>query len=419
MAGTIDVYLYTDLVGHLTQDDDGDMGFQYAQSWLQRAESVPLSHSLPLRVERFRRKECRGFFAGILPEAASRETIARNLGISARNDYAMLERIGGECAGAVSFLPHGAPMPDRHYGYQDLSEDELVAILKELPRRPLLAGDEGIRLSLAGAQDKLAVRLEGKTISLPLGGAPSTHILKPNVERFEGVVFNEAFCMRLAAAAGLPAATIDTREVGGVSFLLVERYDRYHRPVPDAAPVVQRLHQEDFCQALGIASEQKYQKEGGPSLQQCFALLRDVSSVPAIDVGRLFDDVIFNLVVGNNDAHGKNFSLVYNHGDGELDIRLSPLYDVVSTIYYPELSRDMAMRIGEQYSSERVTLRDFEKLAEDARLGKPLVRERLIDVTERVRAALANVPATDRVAEQVRDLVAARAEKALTEFRRR
>jgi serine/threonine-protein kinase HipA len=108
---------------------------------------------------------------------------------------------------------------------------------------------------------------------------------------------------------------------------------------------------------------------------------------------RLLDDVVFNCLVGNNDAHGKNFSLVYRGGGaGELEMRLSPLYDVVSTIYYPELSHDMAMRIGEQYSSERVTLRDFEKLAEDAKLGRPLVRERLIEVTERVRAALPNVP---------------------------
>ena len=285
MARTLDVYLHSDLVGHLTQDDDGDMSFEYAESWLQRAGAVPLSHSLPLRKERFRRKECRGFFAGILPEESKREMVARNLGISARNDYAMLERIGGECAGAVTFLPHGEPMPDRHYGYRYLSDDELAAILKELPRRPLLAGAEGIRLSLAGAQDKLAVRLEGGSLSLPLGGAPSTHILKPNVERFEGVVFNEAFCMRLAAAAGLPAAAVETREVGGISYLLVERYDRHHRAVPDGAPVVGRLHQEDFCQALGIVSERRNTRRRAdrrfdsalPSCAICRASLRSTS----------------------------------------------------------------------------------------------------------------------------------------------
>ncbi len=420
MPRTLDVYLHTNLAGHLMQDDDGDMSFQYTQSWLDQPGATPLSQSLPLRPERFRRKECRGFFAGILPEEGKREMIARNLGISARNDYAMLERIGGECAGAVTFLPEGAPLRDRHYDYRPLSDEELTAILRELPRRPLLAGEEGIRLSLAGAQDKLAVRVEGGAISIPLGGAPSTHILKPNVERFDGVVFNEAFCMRLAAAAGLPAAAVETRETNGISYLLVQRYDRHHRPAPDGAQIVERLHQEDFCQALGIVSEQKYQKEGGPSLKQCFALLRDVSSVPAIDVARLLDAVVFNYIVGNNDAHGKNFSLLYRPGGpGEPDIRLSPLYDVVSTIYYPELSRDMAMRIGEQYSSERVTLRDFEKLADDAKLGKPLVRERLTEVTERIREALPEVPVTDAVAAKVSELIRQRADHALTTFKSR
>jgi serine/threonine-protein kinase HipA len=420
MARTLDVYLHNDLAGHLTQDDDGDLSFQYAESWLQREGAVPLSHSLPLRAERFRRKECRGFFAGILPEQSQREMIARNLGISARNDYAMLERIGGECAGAVTFLPHGEPMPDRHYGYRELSDEQLAAILKDLPRRPLLAGEEGVRLSLAGAQDKLAVRLERGAISLPLGGAPSTHILKPNVERFAGVVFNEAYCMRLAAAAGFPAAAVEIRDVAGIHFLLVKRYDRHHRPVPDGAPVVERLHQEDFCQALGIVPEQKYQKEGGPSLKQCFALLREVSSTPVIDLARLLDLVVFNYIVGNNDAHGKNFSLVYERGaTGELEIRLAPLYDVVSTAYYPELSQDLAMRIGAQDSSEKVTLRDFEKLAVDAKLGKPLVRERLIEMTERVRDALPKVPVTDPVGGQVADLIRRRSETALRKFRRR
>lgn len=420
MARKLDVYLHTDIAGHLRQDDDGDLSFQYAEGWLERPGTVPLSHSLPLRKERFRRKECRGFFAGILPEESKREMVARNLGISARNDYAMLERIGGECAGAVTFLPHGEPMPDRPYGYRKLPDEELAAVLKELPRRPLLAGEEGIRLSLAGAQDKLAVRLEGGVISLPLGGAPSTHILKPDVERFAGVVFNEAFCMQLAAAAGLPAAAVETREVAGISYLLVERYDRHHRLVPDAAPVVERLHQEDFCQALGIVSEQKYQKEGGPSLKQCFALLREVSGAPVIDLARLLDDVVFNYIAGNNDAHGKNFSLLYRSaGTSELEIRLAPLYDVLSTVYYPELSRDMAMRIGEQYSSENVSLRDFERLAEDAKLGKPLVRARVTEMAERVRDALPKVPVTNPVAEKVADLIRRRSETALGEFRSR
>src|ERR1700730_8485084 len=228
MARTLDVYLHEELVGHLVQDDDGQMSFEYLESWLAKPGAAALSQSLPLRKERFAAKECRGFFGGILPEESKREIIARNLGISARNDYAMLEQIGGECAGQVTFLPPGQALSERNYTYRTLSPTDLAAILKELPKRPLLAGEKGIRLSLAGAQDKVALRIEGDEISLPLGGAPSTHILKPSMEHFAGVVFNEALTMKLAAAMGMPDAKVGARAVDGVDYLVVERYDRTH-----------------------------------------------------------------------------------------------------------------------------------------------------------------------------------------------
>jgi len=413
MARTLDVYVGDDIVGQLVQDDGGQMSFGYAESWLNKEGTVPLSQSLPLRTERFRARECRAFFAGILPEESKREIIARNLGISARNDYAMLERIGGECAGAVTFVPAGGALPERSYDYRKLSDKELANILRELPRRPLLAGDEGIRLSLAGAQDKVALRIEGGEASVPLGGAPSTHILKPAVERFEGVVFNQALCMKLAAAAGLPAAGVETRSVDGIDFLVVERYDRRHRQSAEGKPTLERLHQEDFCQALGIVSEFKYQKEGGPTLKQCFALLRDVSSAPVIDLARLLDAVIFNYLVGNNDAHGKNFSLLYRPLEkGGRETRLSPLYDVVSTVYYPELSREMAMKIGSQYSSVKVVAQDFEQLAEEAGLSRALVRHRVPELADSVMASVAKVDAGHPTAEKVAALIRERCEKA-------
>src|SRR5580658_4518264 len=409
MARTLDVYLQNDLVGHLVQDEGGDMSFQYVESWLKRSGATPLSQSLPLRKERFRRKECRGFFAGILPEEIKREIVARNLGISARNDYAMLERIGGECAGAVTFVAHGQGLPERNYSYRQLSEKELTAILKELPKRPLLAGDDGIRLSLAGAQDKVAVRIEDGKVSLPLGGAPSTQILKPDVERFDGVVFNEALCMKLAAATGLSAATVETRNVEGIDYLLVDRYDRIHRTAPSGEPMLERLHQEDFCQALGIVSEMKYQKEGGPSLKQCFALLREVSSTPVIDLSRLLDEVIFNYLVGNNDAHGKNFSLLYRGiGTDDMQVSLSPLYDSLSTVYYPEVSRTMAMKLGGEYSSEKVMPRNFEQFAEETGLAKPMVRRRVMEVIEAILSALPALELVDGATEAVSRLIAAR-----------
>src|SRR5690348_6987376 len=120
MARALDVYLHNDLVGHLVQDDEGAMSFQYGAIWLEKPGAISLSQSLPLRKEAFRRRECRAFFGGILPEETKREMIAGNLGISARNDYAMLERIGGECAGAVTFVPEGEALPERRYAYREL-----------------------------------------------------------------------------------------------------------------------------------------------------------------------------------------------------------------------------------------------------------------------------------------------------------
>ena len=274
MPRTLDVYLHRRLVGKLVQDEHGQMVFRYTSSWLGVADVIGLSHSLPLREEPFGRKECRGFFAGLLPDESKRQVIARNLGISAHNDFAMLEQIGGECAGAVTFLPEGQVLPEHECSYRRLTSGELVKLLKDLPRRPLMAGEDGVRLSLAGAQDKLAVHVEGNQISLPLGPSPSTHVLKPALEHYESIVFNEAFCMRLAQAVGLQAAGTEIRQVQGIEYLLVKRYDRRIEAGPNGTPgLLEREHQEDFCQALGIVPENKYQNEGGPSLKQCFGLM--------------------------------------------------------------------------------------------------------------------------------------------------
>ena len=186
MKRKLDVYLHHQLVGNLVQDEHGQMTFDYAETWLKNPAAIALSHSLPLTKKDFNKNECRGFFAGVLPEEGKREIIAKNLGISARNDYAMLERIGGECAGAVTFVPAGAELPKREDTYRALTNKELAEILKALPRRPLMAGDEGVRLSLAGAQDKIAVHVSGNKISIPLGASPSTHILNQPLNDLKG-----------------------------------------------------------------------------------------------------------------------------------------------------------------------------------------------------------------------------------------
>ena len=411
MPRTLDVYLRRNFVGQLIQDKNGQLAFLYAGGWLNNPNAVPLSHSLPLRKEKFNRNECRGFFAGVLPDESKREIIAKNLGISARNDFAMLERIGGECAGAVTFVPAGQKLPERNDRYRPLSSEKLAEILKMLPRRPLMAGEDGIRLSLAGAQDKIAVHVHDQQISLPLGGAPSTHILKPAIEHFEGVVFNEALCMKLAHAIGLQTAKAEVGRVENIDYLLIERYDRSVLKEPGGAENLEREHQEDFCQALGIIPENKYQNEGGPSLKQCFDLLRGLSSAPVIDLQHLLDAVIFNFLIGNHDAHGKNFSLLYGSQK-----RLAPLYDVLSTAYYPDLSKKMAMKIGGEYASEKVGPKNFDQLANEAGLAKPMVKRRVREVAETVLSKTPELITGHQTIQAVAALIQNRCTKALEKF---
>jgi serine/threonine-protein kinase HipA len=291
-----------------------------------------------------------------------------------------------------------------------LTGEKLAEILKLLPRRPLMAGEDGIRLSLAGAQDKIAVHISNHQISIPLGGAPSTHILKPAIERFEGIVFNEAFCMKLAHTIGLHTARTEIGRAEGIDYLLIERYDRVEVK-DDGAGHLEREHQEDFCQALGVIPENKYQNEGGPSLKQCFALLRELSSAPVIDLQRLLDAIIFNFLIGNHDAHGKNFSLLYGR-----ETRLAPLYDVLSTAYYPELSKKMAMKIGGEYASDKMLPKHFDQLADEAGLAKPMVKQRVRQLAETALSKIPDVLTENPTTQAVAALIQNRCTKVLEKF---
>ncbi len=410
MARTLDIYLEHALVGHLIQDDDGEMVFDYATPWLEKPDSFAISCSLPLRDARFTQKECRGFFGGILPEEGNRKVIARILQISERNDFAMLERIGGECAGALTFAPAGGAPPEPDNEYRSLTNKELADILRTLRRRPLLAGEIGVRLSLAGAQDKIAVRLdENGAISLPLNYAPSTHILKPAIATWEGVVDNEAFCMNVANATGIAAADTSTRSVDDISFLLSTRHDRY----VDKDGIIHRIHQEDFCQALGVPSEKKYQSEGGPSLKDCFDLLRTTSGSPVQDLRSLLDAVIFNLLIGNNDAHAKNFALLYLI-DGQR--RLAPLYDLVCTVYYPEIENRLAMKIGGEVNPDLVFPDQFDALAKEAGLGPALVRRRVPEFADHVLNKVKDAEIKNATAEKIAEIVSNRCKSVIGRF---
>lgn len=369
MTQRLNVCLFDHFVGVLTQTA-GKITFRYDNDWLNHPQRSALSYSLPLRKEPFEDNQCRPFFAGLLPEGHLRKLLMRQFQLSDGNAFGLLNEIGGECAGAVTLsnpahIHTATQTPDVHW----LSKIELARLLDDLPQRPMLAGDDGMRLSLAGAQDKLPVVADGERIGLAMNGAPSTHILKSAITSLEDSVSNEAFCLALASAVGLSAASAVICHAGKQRFLLVERYDR--RKSADGK--LHRIHQEDFCQALGHPSEAKYQHEGGPAYKDCFDLARTVTRPSAPVVLQLLDYVLFNTLIGNHDAHAKNFSLLYTGTHPTL----APLYDALCTAAYPELTNKMAMKTGSQYTFKGTMPRHWEQFAKENGLAPAQTCKRL------------------------------------------
>ena len=369
MTKVLDVYLHEILAGRLARNDSGELSFSYDEQYLDRGRPA-LSLSLPLSPKPCEGGAVKAFFSGLLPDGEVLRRLARYLGISEGNSFALLEAVGGECAGAVSFHPEGAEPPRSGDGREEiLDEKKLREILDLLKHRPLLAERDGIRMSLAGAQDKIAVRAQDGKIALVLGSAPTTHILKPMIADFKDSVQNELFCMRLAKLAGIPAADVETGWLDGTPYLLIERYDR----TKDETGAVWRVHQEDFCQAMGISPDAKYEREGGPRISACLDIMRKHSARPAGDQIDFLDRIMFNYMIGNADAHGKNFSLLYRTAKPEL----APGYDMLSTAVYPRVSKKMAMKIGKKYDPERLFPSDWKRIVPDTETARRNLERKL------------------------------------------
>ena len=367
----------------------GRLSFSYDPAWLAAPDAAPLSLSLPLRADAFDDTQARPFFANLLPDAGLREAVARKLGLSPGNDFALLTALGGECAGAVSLLPAGES-PRTTGQYLQLSPEAFDRLVEELPRRPLLAGERGVRLSLAGAQAKLPVCIEGDQVLIARGGLPTTHIVKPEIPGVAGSVRNEAFCMALAGRSGLPVPRSRVRP-GPVPVYVVERFDRR---LGEDRKVVRR-HAEDFCQALGHLPTAKYEGEGGPGLADAFALLARASTDPAVDRRALLRWTVFNALVQNADAHAKNLSLLHEPGG----VRLAPFYDLLCTAAWPDLSDRLAMKIGSEARPAWLRRRHWERFAEQVEIGPRLV----LDTVAELSAALPGAAAA-LAAEQEREL---------------
>ncbi len=342
------------------------------------------------------------WIANLLPEEEQLAVLTRALGLDRADALAVLTEIGGDTAGALSF---GEAATRADWRYTPLTEfyrvDDPQAALErhfdDLGRRPFLVGEEGVRLSLAGGQKKTALAVlspegapvlrlpeAGDVLAVPRHGAPSTIIIKPDNPILPGIVENEVFCLKLAAAIGIPAAEATILKTARRSAIGVLRYDRRIGRSGD----LQRIHQEDFAQANGVPPGRKYERGTvrGPDL---ITLLNTGRALSAADALALLDQVIFNILAANTDAHAKNYSLLFPVGAGP---RLAPLYDVSTVLGWPDVVQYYAQNLaGKRRKPGDMDSRHWDAIAEDVRYRPADVRRRVQELIDAIVASRVKV----------------------------
>lgn len=367
-------------VGAISGTDSNDACFTYADTYLANPEHRAISIGLPLEEKTFNAQRTRIFFEGLLPEGFTRRCVAEWMHMD-ENDYmSILAGLGRECLGAIKILDviDEKIVPE----YRKLSAEEVynLAIEGATESAELVTKSH---LSLTGASGKVGLYYNEKEEQwyLPIGEAPSTHIVKQSHVRLKKIVANEQLCLLTAKYLGIEIpesfiVTTDSADEEAVLFA-TKRYDRKFREdnrMLNGMPVPYRLHQEDFAQALGIAASNKYEKDNEGYLKMLFEVLRMHSSDPMADSLRLWDICVFNYLVGNTDNHIKNLSLLY--GEDLKSIRLAPAYDIVSTMIYESSTENMALSINGIYNINEITRDSFEKAASQVGLGAKLAMKR-------------------------------------------
>lgn len=352
---------------------------RYEPDWLAAPGAFPISLTMPLTAAVHGPDVAVPWLMNLLPEGEPLRAMTRALGVARDDILSLIAEQGRDLAGALTM---GAPREGEAPGFAPLAQaGDLERIIEELPAKPFLVGEDGVSMSLAGAQEKLPLARPDGVLAVPVHGAASTVILKPDNPRLPGSVQNEALCMVLARRCGLPVAPVTTGVAGKRSYLLVERYDR---ALEDGQVV--RLHQEDFCQALGRPPAAKYEhnRSGvkGPSLAEMFALVR--AHMTAREITRLLDAVIFNIAIGNVDSHAKNYSVLL----GPDRPTLAPLYDLMSGLAWTNITQNHAQDVGGQQRGRHIYARHWRRMAEAAGLAGPATVRRVIQVAERVVAEL-------------------------------
>jgi serine/threonine-protein kinase HipA len=375
--GDLPIYFEQRLVGTVRVDGKGPT-FSYDRTWLATRGAFPISTAIPLGPEPFGPAVFLPWAANLLPESEQLRAVGQFLGMSPSDVVGLLSEIGRDTAGALSIGKPGGT--SSVYWRAVETEGELERVIEELPNKPFLVGEEGVSMSLAGVQSKLAVGVDDSgRICVPTVGSPSTHILKPDSHRLPGGVHNEAFCLTLAKRLGLPTVAITTGTAGKRTYLLAKRYDR-----TGGGGRWRRLHQEDFCQALGKPPSAKYEtnKTGvsGTAIKDMFDVTRRLMA--PTDILRLLDTVIFNVIACNTDAHAKNYSIMIT-GTGA---SLAPIYDVMCGEAWRNVTKNLAQRIAGKNRGDEITGKDWEGFARECGLGARQVLARVRILAEAAMA---------------------------------
>ncbi len=339
---------------------DGGCRFAYAPDYLARTDVMPISLSLPLREEPYGDVETRAFFDNLLQENDQlRQTMDRER-IGRDDIVGLLSFVGADCAGAISCLPPGSG-PVKVPGnlatdYDELPREELTDIMRRLVDKLPLPDAIKDPSPVAGVQRKIALAEIAKgRFGLPKQGlrVPTTHILKVPERHLAREVLLEAVATRLAHAVGLDVAIPAEFKLDDEAGLLSLRFDRRI-----GGNTVTRIHQEDFCQALGLPARLKYERNGTEELRFTATAVSGLlgrTAAPARDKRSFMVSTFFNLAIGNNDNHAKNHALLYDTGPTP---RLAPIYDLQPVRLTGRYTDELAFRIGAADSFDRMTAED-------------------------------------------------------------
>jgi len=382
----LEVHLGKQPIGQVVIDGkEENYRFEYIDEWKKvgyaTSPHLPLEGNIPSGA-------IKRFLENLLPEGKGLEDLSAFTHISKQNIFGLIQAMGFETSGALHFSRENEEATPL---FRPISDEELTQRIDEIESRSIIIWDKKQRLSLAGVQEKLPVLLKGGEIGLADGGLSSTHILKFQSRRNEHIVVNEYFCMLLAKESGLTVADVTLRRYRDHPVLMVERFDR---TVSDGG--IERLHIIDGCQMLDLPSYYKYERNFGSGRDvreiregASFAKLFEATNsceIPAIAKLRILDWALFNLIIGNADAHGKNLSFFME----KKGISVAPYYDLLSILMHKGVDHEFAMAYGDEFDADKILGYPLRLFSEETGLNPKLVSQRLKALCTKVQEVLEN-----------------------------